>query len=160
MPGTAKQHTRAGSRRPIEAAEITHLEALGARLAAGRRSRRLSQSALAADAELSVSTVQRIEAGTRRTRRTTLERIAAALGDPELADELPRLAGPALAPESTYAERIARRRQRRHRRGRGRQEWAARREQRREVAGTLRALSRFLREQEAELAELRRFGGY
>jgi transcriptional regulator with XRE-family HTH domain len=103
-----RQHTRARSRRPIEAAEITHLEALGACLAAVRRDRGVTQAVLAEAAELSTSGIRRIEAGTRRTRRSTLDGIAAALDEPELADELARLAGPALAPESPYAERIAR----------------------------------------------------
>ncbi len=64
-----------------------------------------------------------IENGGRRTRRSTLGRVAAALTDanPSLGDEKPladalaELAGPALAPESPHAERIARRRQRRKR---------------------------------------------
>jgi transcriptional regulator with XRE-family HTH domain len=72
------QHTRARSWRPIEAAEITYLEALGAHLAAVRRDHGLTQAALAEAAELSTSGIRRIEAGTRRTRRSTLDRMAAA----------------------------------------------------------------------------------
>jgi transcriptional regulator with XRE-family HTH domain len=74
--------TRAFSRRPIEAAEITYLEALGAHLGAVRRDHRLTQAALGEASELSTSGIRRIETGTRRTRRSTLDRIAAALGDP------------------------------------------------------------------------------
>jgi transcriptional regulator with XRE-family HTH domain len=105
MPRLPGQRARDAPRRPIEAAEIPHLEALGARLAAVRRDRGLAQDTLAEAAELSTSGIRRIEAGTRRTRRSTLDRIAAALGDPDLGDELAGLAGPALAPESLYGER-------------------------------------------------------
>ncbi len=102
-------------RRPIEAHEVVYLHACGARLAELRRDAGLSQRKLATAAELAPSTVERVEAGTRRTRRSTLDRIAGALNRPEAAAELADLAGPALAPESPYAERIARRRERRKR---------------------------------------------
>jgi transcriptional regulator with XRE-family HTH domain len=107
MADGQKQHTRAGSRHPIQLHEIAHLEALGNRLATVRHDRGFTQAGLAQKAELSTSAIGRIESGTRRTRRSTLERIAIALGSPNLADELARLAGPALAPESPHAERIA-----------------------------------------------------
>src|SRR5689334_17154271 len=92
----------------------------------------LTQRALANTAELSVSMIGRIEAGTRRTRRSTLERIAAAFDQPELGEELARLAGPALAPESAYAGRIATRRQRRTEKARRRQAHAEAERQRAE----------------------------
>jgi transcriptional regulator with XRE-family HTH domain len=129
----------------MEAGETPHLETLGARLAAVRRDRGLTQDTLAEAAELSTSGIHRIEAGTRRTRRSTLDRIAAALGDPELAAELAGLAGPALAPESLYGEPIARRRARRHVRRRARGEWAARRAKERELDDLLRELDRLAR---------------
>jgi transcriptional regulator with XRE-family HTH domain len=113
----AASRRASGSRRPIRPDEITHSEALGRRLRDARCARGLTQAKLAEANELSESTIQRIEAGSRRTRHSTLERITLALGDPALADELARLAGAALAPESPYAERIARRRERRHCRG-------------------------------------------
>jgi transcriptional regulator with XRE-family HTH domain len=103
----SKQHTRAGSRRPIRPDEIAHLEALGGRLRDARCRRGLTQATLAEAAELSESAIQRIEAGTRRTRRTTLARISLAIGDPALSEELAALAGAALAPESPYPDRIA-----------------------------------------------------
>jgi hypothetical protein len=65
--------------------------------------------------------MSRIERGLRRTRASTLDRIACALGEPALGGELARLAGPALAPESEYAERITRRRVRRHTQARRRE---------------------------------------
>lgn len=115
--------TRAACRRPILAGEIPSLEALGRRLRELRRRTGLSQAALARAAQLNGATISRVEAGTRRTRRSTLERIASALvaelpdlGDADrLTDDLAALAGPALAPESAYADRVARRRKRRHR---------------------------------------------
>jgi hypothetical protein len=75
-------------------------------------------------ARLAVSTVERIEAATRRTRGSTLARVAGALsqaepslGSPQaIAARLVGRAGCALAAESPYAERIARRRARRARR--------------------------------------------
>jgi transcriptional regulator with XRE-family HTH domain len=88
---------------------------MGARLAELRRKRRLAQTDLAEIAKLSTRGFQRIEAGHRRTRLSTLDRLAAALGDESLARELAALAGPALAPESAHAERITRRRERRSR---------------------------------------------
>ena len=146
MADAVKQHTRAGSRHPIEAHEIPYLETLGERLASLRRDQCLTQVALAQMAELSTSSIARIEAGTRRTRRSTLDRIATALGHPELADELERVAGPAIAPESPYAERITRRRERRHGRTRAREEWTRRQARHQEVSEMLRELERLNRE--------------
>jgi transcriptional regulator with XRE-family HTH domain len=102
-------------RRPIEPAETPYLAALGIRLRDRRRRKGLTQAQLAAASELSLRHLERIETGSRRTRRSTLSRIATALGDPSLEKELAALAGPALAPESAFAERVARRRKRRAR---------------------------------------------
>lgn len=111
---------RAAARRPIGPAEVPHLEALGRRLSELRRAAGLSRAALARAAELSSPTVGRLEAGTRRTRASTLARLAGALAGPDeapaLVAELAALAGPALAPESDFAERVDRRRARRARR--------------------------------------------
>ena len=70
------------------------------------------------------STIYRIEAAVRRTRLSTLQRIAEALceaapwmGDAErVTADLATLAGLGLAPESHYRERVERRRARRERR--------------------------------------------
>jgi transcriptional regulator with XRE-family HTH domain len=120
---------RRGCRRPIDSDEVPYLVALGCRVRELRARAELTQAKLAELAKLSVSTVGRIEAGARRTRRSTLGRIAAvvapradpSLGESEpLADSLAGLGGPALAPESAFADRIARRRERRARKRRGR----------------------------------------
>src|SRR6266576_3057441 len=92
------------------------LRALGRRVAELRRAAGLSQAGLARCAELHRATVWRIERGERRTRRSTLERIVAALGEPaEVVDDLVAAAGDALAPESQHADRVDRRRARRGR---------------------------------------------
>ena len=105
-------------RHPLSAEEIVRLERLGERLRAHRLAAGLTRTAMGLAADLNPQSVYRIEVGTRRTRKSTLRRIAAALDhEPErLVDELVRLAGPSLAPESAYAERVARRRGRRARR--------------------------------------------
>jgi hypothetical protein len=69
-----------------------------------------------------VACIRQIERAIRRTRRSTLERIVAALvkakpnlGDPAaLLDRLSRLAGIGLAPESKYRERVEKRRRARN----------------------------------------------
>jgi len=114
----ARDAQRSSSRRPIDSAEVPFLEALGTRLAELRVAVGVSQATLAERAELARSTVERIEGGTRRTRRSTLERIAEALDRSGATEELVALVGPALAPESAYADRIEGRRARRRRRGR------------------------------------------
>lgn len=98
----------------------------------------MTQAELAEQAELSVRQVSRIERGTRRTRESTLERLAHAVSTAEhaewldddtvadetwdewvamradeLVDKWVRLAGFALAPESAYAWRVDARRARR-----------------------------------------------
>lgn len=111
---------RRWSRRLIDPAEAVALEALGRHLAATRRGAKLTQAAVAERAELSVSHLGKLEAGARRTRASTLARIAAAL-DPDravdLTDGFIALAGPALAAESEFTERVHRRRTRRFAQG-------------------------------------------
>ena len=114
---------RGRCRRPIATDEVPGLEALGGEL---RRLRwtvaRLSRPALARRAEVSVRTLERIEQAIRRTRRSTLERIAAGLVEvcprlgpsPALAAHLAELAGRGLAAESVYRERVEKRRRRRY----------------------------------------------
>jgi hypothetical protein len=78
---------------------------------------------VAGAAQISVRHLRRLEYGGCRTRRSTLARLAAALmpttsrpDAPEvlgLYSELVEVAGVALAPESTFADRVARRRERR-----------------------------------------------
>ncbi|MBW3646811.1 MAG: helix-turn-helix domain-containing protein [Actinobacteria bacterium] len=106
------------SRRPILAREVPHLERLGRLLSTTRRALGLTQKEVALAAAMHWTHLQRIEAGTRRTRRSTLRRIAAVfvleelrLGPvDDLLEDLVAAAGPALAEESVYAERVARRR--------------------------------------------------
>lgn len=110
---------RARCRRPIMADEVAGLEALGEEL---RRLRwkvaRVARPRLAVRAQVSIRQIEQIEQAIRRTRRSTLERIAAALVEmkPELGDasalaeRLAELAGPGLAPESAYRERVEKRR--------------------------------------------------
>ena len=114
---------RARCRRPITPDEVAGLEALGHALRWYRwRVARLTRSDLAVRSELSVRQIEQIERGIRRTRRSTLERIAAVLAAtvPELgeasdlADGLAELAGPALAPESIYRDRVEKRRKARN----------------------------------------------
>ena len=91
--------------RPIRDHEIHDLQAMGFRLRSARSARGLSQRELAEAASLSRSSIERIEAGARRTRRSTLQRIVAALGEEEaLIDELAALAGHSLAPESEWRD--------------------------------------------------------
>ena len=105
---------RANCRRPIPGAEVPQLEALGARVRQLREAAGLSRRKLADQAAVDKSTIERIEKGIRRTRRSTLERIVAGLvaevEQPVVLEELVALAGPALAPESAYRDRVDRRR--------------------------------------------------
>ena len=110
--------------RPVEECETPHLLALGSALRSLRGHAGLSQAAVADLTGMNLRSISRIEAGQRRTRRSTLARILAALlnEDPNLGDidhlldGLIRRAGPALAAESAYQERIEARRARRERR--------------------------------------------
>ena len=106
-------------RRPITAEEAPHLAALGARVRELRTAAGLTQSTVGTLAALTPGHVSAIECGKRRTRATTLARIVAACGTEDPAAtlaELVALAGPALAPESDFAERVERRRLRKERR--------------------------------------------
>lgn len=108
-------------RRPLRAYERVHLERLGRLIANTRRAIDVTQADLALSAGLSRVQLARIETGTRRTRRSTLVRIAAALvvevpklGPVErLVEDFVQEVGPALAEESAYAERVTRRRSKR-----------------------------------------------
>jgi transcriptional regulator with XRE-family HTH domain len=119
-----REASRESCRRPIEAWEVAHLERLAAGLRTARSAAGLSQCHLALRAGMNPSRVHRIEAAVRRTRLSTLQRIAEALvgaapwmGDAErVAADLATLAGLGLAPESLYRERVQRRRARRERR--------------------------------------------
>ncbi len=144
-PQKSANVARATCRRPIAPLEVFPLEALAGRLRELRTAAGLSRMELAESAELAPSTVERIERATRRTRRSTLERIAKVL-DAD-ASQLADLAGPALAPESDYAERVSRRRARRTQRQRNRDEWAERTRalaEEREVGAALVAATRAL----------------
>ena len=109
---------RLKSRRPIADDEVHLLEELGRAIAHVRGSAGLSRRALAEIALMHPTSIARIEYGTRRTRASTLKRIAGALAaqcDDLDADSLVkswvRLGGRAIAPESDYADRLELRRQ-------------------------------------------------
>jgi transcriptional regulator with XRE-family HTH domain len=102
--------------------ELPHLAELGRRLRALRETVGLSQEQLGWECDLARPTITLLEQGRRRTRRSTIERIADALVRSGLnlpagvvVQVLVDAAGPALAPESIYAKRTARRRARRKR---------------------------------------------
>jgi transcriptional regulator with XRE-family HTH domain len=94
---------------------------LGDNLSVLRVDAGLSQREFALGAGMSPKSIYRIEAGVRRTRESTLHRIAEVLVETEpnygpvdrLTAYLVELAGPALAPESQYRDRVERRRARR-----------------------------------------------
>ena len=105
---------------------MPHLENLGQVLRHHRKASSLTQAQLGAAAELSVQSISLLELGNRRTRRSTLRRIARAIAgthpnvstEDELTEQLVEAAGEALAPESGYRDRVDRRRKRRAKRGR------------------------------------------
>ena len=105
----------------VSETEVPQLRQLGRELQAQREGARLTQSALAQRSGVSRRHLQRLERGDRRTRSSTLRRIAVAIcGDTPSAVEgsLGRLldaAGPALADESEFQARVERRRSRRTR---------------------------------------------
>ena len=115
-----REVSRRTCRRPIAEWEIAHLERLAAGLRTARTAAGVTQCDLAYRAGVNPTTVYRIEAAVRRTRLSTLRRIAEALvraapwmGDPErVTADLATLAGLGLAPESQYRERVERRRAR------------------------------------------------
>jgi transcriptional regulator with XRE-family HTH domain len=101
------------ARRPIERHEDLRLLALGEHLRVARVAGGLTQREAAEAAQMSIRHLKRLEQGTRRTRATTLARLAQVLDIEQ--QKLLQIVGGALAPESPYADRIARRRERRHR---------------------------------------------
>ncbi len=121
-----REQLRREARRPIESSEVPHLECLGHLLKRLRKTAGMTQRDLACSAELSSWMVSQIELGTRRTRQSTLRRIARAIvgavpnvsTEDELTEQLVEAAGAALAPESGYRDRVDRRRKRRAKRGR------------------------------------------
>ena len=80
MRGRATQdRVRRESRRPSQRWEVTHLENLGRLLRHHRKAASLTQGELGNAAELSLGMISQIELGYRRTRRSTLARIAQGL---------------------------------------------------------------------------------
>ncbi len=119
---------RLRSRRPIADGEVQLLEELGRAIGQARVSAGLSRRALAEMTLMHPTSIARIEYGTRRTRASTLKRIAGALAaelddlDAEaLVKTWVRLGGRAIAPESDYADRLELRRQSRVSRKRSRE---------------------------------------
>ena len=111
---------RLRSRRPIADGEVQLLEELGRAIGRARVSAGLSRRALAEMTLMHPTSIARIEYGTRRTRASTLKRIAGALAaecDDLDADALVEswllLGSRAIVPESDYADRLDLRRQRR-----------------------------------------------
>lgn len=122
----------ATTRVPLQRHEVPYTVALGRLIRSRRLAAGLTVAQAADAAELSPRHWRRLEAGERRTRSSTLDRIAQALdADPV---ELAATAGPALADESPYADRIAKRRARRTRRRRWALEAKERDEARRAAA--------------------------
>ena len=119
-----RQHRRL--RRPIELDEVPDLVRLADELRSLREAALLSRTELAALASVSAETIKGIELAKARTRRSTLDRLSHALvhAQPQLGAAealLARLvaaAGPALAAESKYSDRVESRRLRRVRKGR------------------------------------------
>lgn len=144
--------------REIEDFERPYLLALGSALRSLRRHAGLTQAAVAEFTGMNLRSIGRIEAGHRRTRRSTLTRILNVLlnEDPSLGDldqlleGLIRRAGPALAPESAYEERVEATRRRRERRKE--REWL----RRMDVEDEARRLAQIMLNQ--QIAELRRTG--
>jgi transcriptional regulator with XRE-family HTH domain len=91
---------------------------LGAAVRGARERCGISRRSLADATGLNARTIARIERGERRTRSRTLRIIAEVLSDDPygLVNRLISVAGPALAPESQYAEKIEARRLKRRRR--------------------------------------------
>ncbi len=101
--------------------EVTWLIRLGDCLRGLRNEAGLSQAVLAALGGLAERSLRRIEHGDRRTRLSTLQRLADELTrytdgcgtSDEVLDRLLDAVGPALAPESEYSGRVEARRRRR-----------------------------------------------
>ena len=113
-------------RRPIAPEEVQHLERLASELRSQRTAAELSRPELAALSSTSAETIKGIELMKARTRVSTLERLSRALAHAQpqlgvaesLLARLVAAAGPALAPESKYSDRVEARRERRARKGR------------------------------------------
>lgn len=114
-------------RRPITCTEIPELRALGRAVRALRfvgEQRAVRSTDLGLLAQVPITSLWRIETGVRRTRRSTLQRLAKAAArlnpaagtQREIFDRLVEVAGSALAPPSKYQYRVDRRRLRRFRR--------------------------------------------
>ena len=121
-----REQLRREARRPIDSWEVPHLERLGSLLKGLRKAAGMTQRDLARSAELSSWMVRQVELGTRRTRQSTLRRIARAIvsahpnapTEEKLTQQLVEAGGAALACESGYRARVDRRRKRRAKRGR------------------------------------------
>ncbi len=119
-----RPHVARPCRRPIADAEVQNLQALGAALRAARRSAGLTQTVVARRALIGERHLRDLETGRRRTRRSTLDRLSAALVSESPAGMaalrilmvLLQAAGSNLAAESPHAARVDRRRARRTRR--------------------------------------------
>lgn len=104
------------TRRPIQPGEAPHLRRFGLLLRAIRHDEGLTQQAVADRAQLAASYLSQLENGERRPRRTTLERLTIhGLHRPDALAGLTEAVGPALAPETAFPERVARRHARRWR---------------------------------------------
>lgn len=118
----AIERDRRGSVSPLTPEEYAGAEALGGYIRELRFAGGLSVPRAARASDMSENGWWRIENATRRTRHSTVERIAKGLGavlgiDPnEVYAELVKRADNALAPESEYRERVERRRAERIRR--------------------------------------------
>lgn len=110
---------RASGLRPLQAEEIPYLEALGAELRRLRNAAGLTQAVLAHGGAISAEYLRKLEHGVRRTRLTTLRRLATVLGDGDeraadsITDHLAALAGPTLAPSNRFSNRREQNRARR-----------------------------------------------
>ncbi len=108
--------------RPIASEEVLALCDLGEVVHQARTAAELSQGELAKAVTLSKRHLQRIEAGQRRTRLSTLKRLAEFLacflviGEDDLLEVLLQAAGRSLAQESEYADNVELRRAQRARR--------------------------------------------
>lgn len=107
--------------RPIEPEEVPFLREFGAILRGFRVHVGATQSMLGIEAQMHPMHVYRLERGARRTRLSTIWRLASALADfsdgeldaDDVAELLVEAVGPALAPESKYEDVLAKRRARR-----------------------------------------------
>ncbi len=102
----------------MSSVEVAAASQLGQLLSELRRASGLSQRETAVAAQVSPRHLRRLERGERRTRLSTLERLAGALAGPGTLDRgehllrvLLQAAGPALAPESEHRQRVENRRE-------------------------------------------------